>query len=133
MRMTGPIAAAALIFALAASVTTAHALCTSRPSMTGVWNSNDGGKYFVRQRGSKVWWVGVSGDNGKTFINVFRGDRNKTIVTGTWADVVGTGRGTLTLKVNDDVKAGGWERIDGSGFGGSRWSFPCEDVILNPG
>jgi hypothetical protein len=132
--MTHLIAAAALLFALAAPVT-AHALCVSRPSMTGDWNANDGGKYLVRQRGKKVWWVGVSGDNGKSFINVFKGERNKTIVTGEWSDLVGTGGGTLTLKVNDDVRAGGWEKTNGTGsfFGGSRWSFPCEDVILNPG
>lgn len=47
-------------------------------------------------------WVGLSSDDGKTFTNVFRGTRQGSTVTGTWADVrgphpTGSGSGSLTL------------------------------------
>jgi hypothetical protein len=43
-------------------------------SLTGVWKSNDGGKYYLRHNGNVVWWIGLSGGNdGRTYSNTFRG------------------------------------------------------------
>lgn len=123
---------AILVFLVATFPFTGQAQCPSRPSMSGDWNGSDGGKYRVRQRGKVVWWVGTSSDNGKTFINVFNGVRNGLIVDGTWADVVGTGFGTLRLKIEGegDTKAFDFTKVGetGTGFGGRHWSFPCNDT-----
>jgi len=122
---------ATLLFVLAIPAT-GHAICQDRPSMTGDWNGNDGGLYRVRQRGKAIWWVGTSRDSGKTFINVFRGERNGLMVSGSWADIVGSGKGTLQLKVlgSGNSKTFRWDKVGetGTGFGGSRWSFPCLDT-----
>lgn len=57
------------------------------PNLTGVWNGNDGGTYYLRQAGSAVWWVGVSADGGQRFTNVFRGTRVGERIEGEWVDV----------------------------------------------
>src|SRR5262245_4877920 len=64
-----------------------YAQCVAPRDMNGVWKANDGGTYYVRQIGNDVWWLGMSGDGGRTWTNVYRGVRNRDIVTGTWADV----------------------------------------------
>src|SRR6185295_5179128 len=72
-----------------------------------LWMGNDGGTYRVRDIGRpplhgrprprSIWWVGTSADNGKTFINIFKGSRRGNVITGEWSDVRGAGRGTLEL------------------------------------
>ena len=132
MRSTYTLAAINVLFVLALPAA-ANAQCTSRPSMTGEWKSNDGGTYLVRQRGQNVWWVGTSGDGGRTFINVFKGTRNGSVVTGEWSDVRGRGQGTLQLSVEGQSgtsRAFAFNKTGetGTGFGGRRWSFPCQDT-----
>jgi hypothetical protein len=99
-----------------------QAQCAAPPSLDGVWRANDGGTYQVRIQGTEVWWVGMSGDNGRTWTNVFKGTLTGGVITGQWADVAGRSRGsgTLTLRVSGTAFM---ERIaaTGSGFGGVRW------------
>jgi hypothetical protein len=91
--------------------------------LTGVYSSNDGGKYYIQQKGYIIFWVGLSSDNGKTFTNVFHGtiqpDRK---ISGTWSDVP-LGRlhnsGTLILAINQDHSL---QKIsEFGGFSGSSW------------
>jgi hypothetical protein len=91
--------------------------------LTGVYSSNDGGKYYIQQKGYIIFWVGLSSDNGKTFTNVFHGtiqpDRK---ISGSWSDVP-LGRvhnsGTLVLAINQDQSL---QKIsDSGGFSGSSW------------
>jgi hypothetical protein len=63
-------ALAALMFATAPS-----ALCIARRDMNGEWKADDRGTYYVRQIGNAVWWVGMSPDEGRTWMNVFKGVR----------------------------------------------------------
>ena len=104
--------------------------------MNGVWRANDGGTYFVRQLGSDVWWLGMSGDNGRTWTNVFRGTRNGNVVSGSWVDVPRgrvAGGGTLTLALSGGNGVTGFTRTGVTGgFGGSRWFQECNDVDQNP-
>jgi hypothetical protein len=75
--------------------------------LTGIWQANDGGTYYLRQVGNTLWWNGMSGGNdGHTFDNVFRGtitiESGAITISGEWVDVPrGTisGTGTLSLKV----------------------------------
>jgi hypothetical protein len=67
-------------------------------NLTGTWLGDDGATYYVRQIGSKVWWIGEH-PNG-AFSNVFVGRVSNRTVEGSWADVPkGTGSqdGKLTL------------------------------------
>ena len=118
----------ALLFVLPAP---SYAICAAPRDMNGVWRANDGGTYYVRQLGNEVWWLGMSPDDGRTWTNVFHGTRNGNTVTGTWADVPKgrvAGGGMMTLTVHGVNGVTGFTRAAVSGgFGGSRWSQPCND------
>lgn len=73
--------------------------------LTGTWQS-DGigtamGTYFIRVAGQDVFWLGESGDGGKSWNNVFHGTLKDNVIKGKWADLpIGTGGsyGTLELQ-----------------------------------
>lgn len=121
------------LVAVLAFPSSSFALCSTARDMNGVWKGNDGGTYYVRQVGNVIWWLGMSGDGGRTWTNVYKGVRTGSIVTGTWADVpTGRTRGTgvLNLQVEGPATGGvsGFSRREVSGgFGGSWWSQPCSD------
>ena len=119
-----------------ATPVTSYALCAAPKDLNGVWQANDGGTYFVRQIGNNVWWVGMSGDNGNTWTNVFKGVRKGNTVVGQWADVpkgkILSG-GILNLDIQGTSGVLGFTRSQVTGgFGGSKWFQPCNDVILHP-
>ena len=94
-------------------------------NLTGIWKCNDGGKYYVRQVGSDVWWLGKSGDTepGANWTNVFHGQLAGALLNGNWADVP-HGRimsgGLMKIQV---VNPNNFKAIDRSGgFGGSVWT-----------
>lgn len=115
---------------LAAFAAPAHALCEAPRHVSGVWKANDGGTYRVHVIDDTVWWVGMSGDEGRTWMNVFKGTRTGNVIEGEWADVRGKawGFGTLKLRISGTTfmeKVGG----SGSGFGGRRWGRGgCSDT-----
>ncbi|WP_448272192.1 hypothetical protein [Nostoc sp. DSM 114160] len=65
----------------------AQALCIASPDFNGIWHSDDGGTYYVRQIGNEIWWLGMSADDGRTWTNVYKGTRIGDTVIGQWADV----------------------------------------------
>ena len=113
------------------------ALCSASRDFNGIWSSDDGGTYYIRQIGNDIWWVGMSGDNGKTWTNVFKGVRNGNTVTGQWADVprgsISSG-GVLNLSVQGTKQSvSGFSRSQVTGgFGGSKWFKPCDDTKYVP-
>lgn len=122
---------------IVAAPTRTPALCVAPRDLNGIWKSNDGGTYYVRQMENDVWWVGMSSDNGRTWTNVFKGVRNGNTVTGQWADVpkgrISSG-GLLNLRIqgtNQSVSGFTRSAVSG-GFGGSQWFQSCNDTILNP-
>jgi hypothetical protein len=82
--------------------------------LTGLWDSGDGGIYYVRQVGDRIAWQGMSDarqpsdvEPGRAWDNVATGtiDESGTI-TLDWADVPRgniLGSGTLTLQAEPDV------------------------------
>lgn len=115
-----------------------YAQCVASRDFNGVWRSDDGGTYYVRQIGNDIWWVGMSADDGRTWTNVFKGVRIGDTVIGQWADVPRGGissGGVLNLSVpqgwNGSVPEFSRGYVTG-GFGGSNWFKPCNDVNLNP-
>jgi len=56
--------------------------------LTGYWTADDGGIYFFKYVHYVLCWVGMSGDRGLSFTNVFRGAVfNNIRVSGDWMDV----------------------------------------------
>ena len=56
--------------------------------LTGVYNSNDGGEYYVRQIGNTIFWYGEPADNPGGWSNVAYGHVDpKGVVMLEWADV----------------------------------------------
>lgn len=106
-----------IIFILGFSTADAQA-----QNLTGRWTCNDGGKYYLHQRGNALWWLGESGDNGVTWTNVFQGQIAGTQISGKWADVP-QGRimssGVMVLQIVNPNYLKAINRT--GGFGGSEW------------
>jgi hypothetical protein len=92
-------------------------------NLTGRWNGNDGGRYFLRQVGNELWWYGMSGDGGASWTNVFQGQIEGNMVRGRWADVPHgriTGHGDVHLQVLSPNHLRATHRT--GGFGGGEWT-----------
>jgi hypothetical protein len=95
-------------------------------NLTGVWQCDDGGTYYVRDLFSNFWWFGRSADGGATWSNVFFGQAaaapKPRRISGLWADVpmgVVQGSGTMEILIENENS---FRRTDGTGtFGGSHW------------
>ena len=75
------------------------------PDLTGVWASNDGGTYYIKQIENDILWFGKSNADPPSFANVFHGTLKDSSITGIWADVpLGSNQnhGTLTLQIQND-------------------------------
>ena len=101
--------------------------------LSGVYSSNDGGRYYIRQNGPlTIYWAGLSGGgSGTGFTNIFKGTAPQTASPGTtfsgqWCDVPrGTSLncGNLSIRMTSPttfarVADGGYLRA----FGGSQWT-----------
>jgi hypothetical protein len=95
--------------------------------LTGVWEANDNGVYYLRETGDDcLWWFGtdVGRSTGNTFSNVAVGRIDGDLIQLQWADVpYGNllNGGTLTLQVSADGNQ--LTRIAATGgFGGAIWT-----------
>lgn len=109
----------------------AFAQCVAPPSLDGRWSANDRGLYDVRVAGNDVFWLGESGDGGRSWTQVFHGERQGDMITGKWADVRGASHnsGQMTLRVSGTTFM---EFVSGVRGLGSRWDRPCNDTVLHP-
>ena len=127
-----------LAFSLLFSPNAARALCTFpfTDLVYGLWQSDDGGKYHMRQIGGDVWWVGISAEDGKTFMNVFHGQIHGDQLTGGWLDVPHdmekrTNAGQVTIKINDPHRPTVLTKLPSpTGPAASKWTriFSCDDT-----
>ncbi len=91
--------------------------------LTGVWDCDDGGTYYIRQLGNNVWWYGEQDPNSPGWSNVAMGTIDGSRVMLTWADVPkggAMGSGNLVLDVVSGSKL---QAVEHSGFGGSAWKM----------
>ncbi|MCI4649731.1 hypothetical protein [Phaeodactylibacter sp.] len=91
--------------------------------LDGIWNGNDGAKYYIREIDGKVAWFGEENFNSGQpgFANVAVGVRQGNYVLLEWADVPkgsSTGHGKLILKIDS---ADRMSKISGLGFGGTSF------------
>ena len=123
-RGKGVILTAVTLLALAFSCRPAAA---GETNLTGTWACDDGGTYYLRQVGDRVWWLGKSGNDGQDWTNVLHGTIRGREVVGDWADVpqggaANSGQLTLRLVVRDGrVVEIEKRRQVGDGFGGGVW------------
>ncbi len=96
-------------------------------NLSGVWNCNDKGTYYINDKDGEVVWVGEAAfANGQqpAWTNVFIGTCNSTTVKGIWVDVPKgktKGSGTMTMKMERGGNTLRRTAVTG-GFGGSLWS-----------
>jgi hypothetical protein len=108
----------------------AAAASRAQSDLTGAWSADDGGIYYLRQIGDRLWWAGFSTESpggtrdfnpGIQFSNVFQGRVAGNRIVGDWADVPrgqGSNSGSLTLEVG----TGNLRRLSATGgFGATVW------------
>ena len=91
--------------------------------LTGVWNCDDGGKYYLRQLTNMIWWYGEANPTSPRWSNVMNGVIEGNTINGNWADVpkgsvMSGGIMVLSIESNNRLRA---SKKTG-GFGGSVWT-----------
>jgi len=92
-------------------------------NLTGVWSCDDGGTYYLRQIGGRIWWYGEASANNPYWSNVSYGDISGNEIRLEWTDVPKggiSGYGTLILDVLSNNKI--TVRSVTGGFGGRVWT-----------
>ncbi|MEH2365090.1 hypothetical protein [Nostoc sp.] len=91
-------------------------------NLTGKWQADDGGTYYIRQIGNQVWWYGEYSPTNPAFSNVFNGTINNNQISGNWADVP---KGSALSSGSIQLRIVSYNRIEAvsktGGFGGSVW------------
>lgn len=91
-------------------------------NLTGVWRSDDGGRYYIRQIGNKVWWFGESAPNSPSWSNAAYGEVSGNELRLQWADVpkgYNMNSGSMVLDIVSNGRLTAREKT--GGFGGSNW------------
>ncbi|WP_051473751.1 hypothetical protein [Aquimarina macrocephali] len=103
--------------------------CSIIPNLSGYYYANDGGHYYVRHIGNKVYWFGEHPSG--IWANVFKGTISGKIITGSFYDVPKgriAGSGSLTLSIG--CFGSGFTKVSGSNFGGSAWTKTARPSYL---
>lgn len=91
--------------------------------LTGVWNCDDGGMYYVRQLGNQVWWYGEKSTESPVWSNVMQGTLTGDTIDASWADVPKGSvmqYGHLVIKVASRTSMTALSKT--GGFAGSAWT-----------
>ncbi len=102
-------------------------------NLSGTWNCDDGGIYYIRQVGDRIWWYGEASPNSPLWSNVFEGEIYGNKIISKWADVPKgrlTNSGYLELEVVSESRI--VAKTKTGGFGGSVWTKSGQ-VIQIPG
>lgn len=96
----------------------------SEVNLTGTWIGDDGGRYYLRQVDSVLYWYGEQKPSNPMWTNVFYGKLDGDRIKGRWADVPkgrmgNAGKLRLKIKYNGNILVA-TEKT--GGFGGSQWT-----------
>lgn len=89
--------------------------------LSGTWHGNDGGTYYLVQRGNSLNWYGEQSSTNPAWSNVFNGRIHGDRIRGNWTDVPKgrtRGHGKLELRITSSGNTLDITRKSG-GFGGS--------------
>ena len=94
-------------------------------NIEGVWNGEPmGGKYYIRQVGNEIFWLGEDNEVSPTWSNIAYGIINGDVITVKWADVPKGSimqSGNLVDKVESNTRLI-LESQTGEYFGTSAWT-----------
>lgn len=95
-----------------------------QPDLTGVWRCDDGGLYYIRQRGVEIFWFGEQSPTDPHWSNAAHGEFDSSgQIRLSWADVP-KGRimsgGVLILQIESADSLLAVSKT--GGFGGSTWT-----------
>ena len=96
---------------------------TPPTDLTGDWNCDDGGKYYIRQFGTTIWWYGEHDPNTPDWSNVMRGTISGNTINADWTDVPKGSimqYGTLNLNIESNNRISAVSKT--GGFAGSVWT-----------
>jgi hypothetical protein len=91
--------------------------------LTGVWDCNDGGTYYIRQSGNTIWWFGEPSYEPGGWSNDAKGVITANTIDLEWSDVpkgTNLNEGSLVLTIESNDRLTAQERTEG--FGGSIWT-----------
>ena len=91
--------------------------------LTGVWNCDDGGIYYIRQLGNQIWWYGEHATDIPEWSNVMYGTVNGATINGNWADVPKgwiMQNGAMIVKIESNNRLSVIQKT--GGFAGSVWT-----------
>ena len=95
----------------------------SSVDLTGVWNSDDGGIYYIRQIGTKIWWYGELDPHAPDWSNVMHGAISGNTINAEWTDVP---KGSVMQYGNLKLHIASGNKIVAitktGGFAGSVWT-----------
>lgn len=96
---------------------------TTAWDLTGVWDCDDGGTYYIRQSGNTVWWFGEPSIQPGGWSNDAKGAIAADTINLDWSDVP-KGRtlnsGILVLRIESNDRLTALQKT--GGFGGSVWT-----------
>lgn len=103
---------------------------SAAPDLTGVWNCDDKGVYYLKQIGSNIYWYGEQKPNSPHFTNIAYGTFNGDTLTLKWVDVPKgetKANGELILKFSQTPLSSDTTQIltatkKTGNFGGSKWT-----------
>jgi hypothetical protein len=91
--------------------------------LTGIWNCDDGGKYYIRQFGATIWWYGEHDPNTPDWSNVMPGTISGNTINADWTDVP---KGSIMQYGNLKLHIASGNEIvvisKTGGFAGSVWT-----------
>lgn len=91
--------------------------------LSGKWYGDDGGIYYIRQIGNRIWWFGENHPNAPSWSNVAYGEAHGAEIRLQWADVPKgyiMNSGTLVLEILSNGRIAARHKT--GGFGGSVWT-----------
>ena len=91
--------------------------------LNGVWSSDSGGTYYVRQLQNEVWWFGEESPKDLGWSNVAHGTLKGNVLDLKWSDVPkgsAMSNGMLTLELTADGKLIAKKKT--GGFSDSEWT-----------
>lgn len=91
--------------------------------LTGVWDCDDGGTYYIRQLGNAIWWYGEPSNNPGQWSNVAKGTISGNAINMDWADVPKgstMNSGILVLNIESNNRLTATQKT--GDFVGSTWT-----------
>jgi TolB-like protein len=91
--------------------------------LTGLWSCDDGGTYYIRQIGNRIWWYGERSYQDPLWSNVARGEIMGSEMRLEWSDVPKghiRGSGSMVLDIVSGNKIRAVKKT--GGFGGAVWT-----------